>query len=636
MAYSELKFRPGVDVESSALATKMGWNASSLIRWRSGWAEAIRGWLHVCNQAVAGVCRALHFWVDLTRNQWYAVGTNLKLYVEGQGTLYDITPTSGFTPGFASTSGLGALLIWSLDNFGQDLIACPSGQGIFLWTPPTVTTPAALITANLTPAVLTGGGVTNAVTPFTGVADGGFIITIDGTVTQVSGLNFAAAATQAQIVAIIQAALGAAVTVAGTVSGSQWVFTLTTVAEGSAATLTVATAPSVGTDISGLLGWSAATVASLSNGGGGANPPPQNQGIFVAMPQQIVVAYGSSPTGGTLDPLLIRWCDQSDFTDWTPSTTNQAGSFRLSRGSKAVGGLQAPGVALIWTDIDVWAMQYIGFPLVFGFLQVGSNCGLIAEKAAAVLGTVVYWMADHGFFRLAGSGAEQIPCSVWDVVYRNLDTTNQDKCLAGPDYHYSEIFFFYPSINGGTGEIDSYAKYNVAENLWDYGPAEPGTPNLMSRTAWTDQNQPGFPISVDLGGKMQEADTGFTADGVPLIGGFIRSGYVDIAEGGQLMSVDQFIPDFQWDGPTPTLTITLYFRNYPGEEPTTLGPFTITPQTQYVTLRLPRAITVGGTTVTAFVPVRAREVALEIDSASQAWWRIGLPRLRQAPAGSLP
>lgn len=513
MPYQQLLIKPGVDVEASPLARGAGWAVSSLIRFRSGLAEALRGWAAVTVDSMLGVCRALHYWVDLSQQRWLAAGTNLALYVKVGMDFEDITPTTDFTPG-PSTSGSTPfrLLVWSLDNFGQNMIAVPSGQGIFVWVP--------LITGSQSPATL-----------------------------------------------ISQA-------------------------------------------------------------------PTLNQGALVTMPAQIVMAYGSAPALGRQDPLLIRWCDQSDYTAWTVSTTNQAGSFRLSRGNRIVGGLQAPATTLLWTDLDLWIIQYIGFPLVFTFMMAGARAGLIAQKAAVVVGSVVYWMSDHGFYQLSGSGATLIPCSVWDQVYDNLDTLNQDKCLAGTDEHYSEVWFLFPSTNSGTGEIDSYVKLNIAENLWDYGPATAGSPNQMARTAWSDQNQPGSPVSVDLGGLVQQQDVGFTADGTA-IAGMIRSGYVDISAGNDLLNVDQFIPDFLWDGDNPNINVTLYFRNYPGETPTTMGPFNISPTTEYVTLRSARSVTVGGVAVTAYPAVRAREVAVQIDTVS-GWWRWGAPRLRAAPAGRLP
>ena len=105
-------------------------------------------------------------------------------------------------------------------------------------------------------------------------------------------------------------------------------------------------------------------------------------GFFLAMPQQQLVAYGASTgTGSVQDPMLVRWCDNADYTDWTAAVSNQAGSYRLARGSKIVGGMQTPMQAMIWTDIGMWLMTYIGYPDVWGFSEIAQECGLIAKKA---------------------------------------------------------------------------------------------------------------------------------------------------------------------------------------------------------------------------------------------------------------
>lgn len=518
MAYFRLdSIRPGVDTELTPLANRGGWSFANLCRWRSGKLETLRGWAPAIPDVLAGVCRALHFWVDLNGTKWFAFGTNTNLYVFDafvNKTLIDITPTAGFTPGKASSGNVTySLLIWSLDNFGEDLIATASQQGIFTWKPVSVA-------------------------PY-------------GVATRI---------TQA---------------------------------------------------------------------------PAFNQGSFVSMPQEIIIAYGCTPLVGTSpDPMLVRWCDAGDFTDWTASATNLAGSFRLSRGSHIVGGISAPAGILLWTDTDLWLVQFIGFPLVFGFFLISEQTGLIAQKAAIAIGSLVYWMSDHGFFRFSGGGAEQIPCPVWDAVYLNIDMANWDKCVAGSDYLYNEIYFFFPSVNSSTGEIDSYVKLNTEGGWWDYGPATQGAPNPMARTAWTDINHPRSAMSVALNGLMIQGDQGFTMFGVDPVAAMATTGFQDMTDGLDFVLVDQFIPDFLWEGDEPSLSITLLFRNYPGDPITPMGPFTITPSTKYITLRHPTQITVDGTVFTAYPSVRAREVAVQIDNIS-GWWRWGSPRLRVTRAGRL-
>ena len=509
--------QPGVNVERSPSANPQGWSASNNIRWRYGQPEALLGFQEICPTPVGGVARAIHYWADLDSVERIAIGSNTGLYLEAGGVLSNITPTVGFTPGPASSGNAPfSLLVFSIDNFGQDMVACPSGQGIFIWVPPAGP-------ANLIPQA-----------------------------------------------------------------------------------------------------------------------PAQNNGLVVLDQIQIIFAWGCTPIGGGgNDPMLTRWCDESDYTDWVASTINQAGSYRLPHGSRIIGCLRVPGMLLLFTDIDLWSVQYIGFPLVFSFQNIGQLCGLIAQKAAVSLGQTVYWMSDHGFFSLTGGGPQQMVCPVWDIVYKNLDAKNSDKILCGANFHYSELWWFYPSLNGNTGEIDSYVKLNVQEGEWDYGPATPGVANVFSRTAWTDANQPGQPISIDLNGLMQQIDIGFTQNGGAPIPASVRSGYADISDGDQLMSVDQFIPDFLWDGPpgvTPSLNVTFYFRAFPGDTPVTMGPFAVTPTTEYISLRSEQQLDIGGTAITVYPAIRARECAIEIDSGSTpgspaTWWRLGAGRLRATPAG---
>lgn len=501
---TRLEFKPGINLELSQSANRGGWSLSNLIRWRWGKPEKMAGWQRVSGQVLTGICRALHYWSDLTGEQWLAAGTNSKLFVEQAGAIRDITPL-GFVPGAASSSSAKpfSLLIWSLDNFGQNLIAIPSGQSLYVWVP-----------ANTAAAV-------------------------------------------------------------------------------------VPTAPAV------------------------------MQGGFVMMQQQIIMAYGCTPvTGGLADPMLVRWCDQSDYTDWVASTTNQAGSYRLPIGNRIVSGIQTPIASFLFTDFDVWSVVYIGFPLVVAFTEVGENCGLIGQKAVTSAGTVPYWMSDHGFFRMQSSGAEQIPCPVWDYVYKDLDQANQDKCVAALDYHFSEVWFFFPSISSGTGEIDKYVKFNIQEGEWDVG--------VLGRTAWTDANRPGPPLTVDLNGLIQQQDVGFDADGTPMTGVYILSGYVDLEDGAEMILVNRLIPDFVWDGPTPVVNVELYFRRYPGDPPTIAGPFAVGPTTTNITITVP--VTPPG--LTDSVPamgVRAREVAVRLSSdAAGTFWRMGGPRLRQQPDGRGP
>jgi hypothetical protein len=513
MPEQRLTLRGGVDVELTPADNRGGWSSADKVRFREGRVEKLRGFQNIANQQhLQGFCRSLHWWEDLSSVARIAAGTNsnLELWVSGvpgaglppvgTGVIVDITPV-GLAPGKTSSAGVPfSLRIWSLDNFGQNLLAVPSGGAVYEWIPPA-----------LTPATI------------------------------------------------------------------------------------VSTAPMF------------------------------SQGGFMTMPEQIFMLFGSSPDGGSMDPLLVRWCDQSDYTVWDPTTTNFAGSFRLSRGSRIIGGVQTPLGVFLWTDLDVWTASFEGQPLVFGFFQLSSNCGLIGQKAVVVVGNVPYWLSDHGPFTMGASGAQQIPCPVWDYLFLDLDEANADKCVCSLNYHFNHIKYRFPSKSGGTGEIDSYIGYNFIDNSWDTG--------RETFIATTDQVRPGDPVEVDLTGKMVQTDSTLDADGAPLVC-FAESGFQDIQDGSQIMLVSRFMPDFVWEGNGPNgqgpqADITLYFRRFPDDPPTAVGPFTITPQTEYVTLAIPHPTEPG-----IIIRPRGREYAVRIDwNAIDSWSRWGAPRILVAPDG---
>ena len=338
--------------------------------------------------------------------------------------------------------------------------------------------------------------------------------------------------------------------------------------------------------------------------------PVTNAGVFVAMPQRQVIAWGST-FNGVQDPLLIRWCDVENYQQWIPLTTNQAGSYRIPKGSKIVGCIQGPQQGLVWTDLAVWAMQYIGAPYVYGFNELGTGCGLIAPKAAASLNGSVYWMSQTQFFMLSGNGVQGIQCPIWDVIFQDLDTTKLDKIRIATNSRFNEISWFYPTMSNG-GEVNAYVKYNISLNQWDFG--------TLSRTAWINQSVLGPPIGTTPEGLIYQHETSTDADGQPM-NSYFQTGYFVLSDADVLTYIDQFWPDAKWgyyEGvQDANLLLTFYVVNYPGDTPRVYGPYDVTYATQYITPRF-----------------RGRLVSIKIQSNDiGSFWRMGAMRYRFAPDG---
>ena len=345
--------------------------------------------------------------------------------------------------------------------------------------------------------------------------------------------------------------------------------------------------------------------------------PAVNEGVFVSMPSRQIIAYGSTFTG-IQDPLLIRWCNVEDYTDWLATSQNQAGSFRIPTGSRIVGGMQAPQQAFIWTDLDLWSMMYNGSSTVYSFNKISSGCGLLGQKCFAQMGPNIYWMSQKQFFVANQGGITPIKCPIWDVVFQNYNKNYAQYFRCGANSQFNEIWWFYSSLQNINPTVpDRYVKYNVVEQVWDYG--------TISRTAWIDQSVFGPPIGMEDNIIYQHEvskNAGVDNAGNSVaMNSYFETGYAVISAGEEFSFVDWFIPDMKWgyyeQSQTASVMITIYVTDYPSDTPRALGPYTVTQAAEYINTRL-----------------RGRQIAFKVESDDlDSFWRLGNIRFRYATDG---
>ena len=346
-----------------------------------------------------------------------------------------------------------------------------------------------------------------------------------------------------------------------------------------------------------------------------AQGPNSSGGMFVAMPQRQIVAYATTVTG-VPDPLLVRWCDIDDFTVWIGQVTNQAGQYRIPRGSRIVGGLQVNLQGLLWTDLGLWTMQYIGVgnaaESVYSFNEIGTGCGLISQKAVATISGTSYWMGQSQFFSYsADGGVAPLICPVWDDIFPVIDTTQLEHIRAAANSNFNEVSWFVPTVGGNIIE----AKLNVllGQVAWDV--------STLPRSAWINQSVIGPPVGADpTTNFILQHETSNDADGQAM-DSFFQTGYFVMSEADVLLFVDQVWPDFKWGYGTSTnaeVLLTFFVAEYPTDpNPQQYGPFTLSQAVQYVTPRF-----------------RGRLVSLRFESVDVGtWWRLGAVRYRYAPDG---
>lgn len=344
--------------------------------------------------------------------------------------------------------------------------------------------------------------------------------------------------------------------------------------------------------------------------------PACNDGCFVAMPQRQIVCWGSTFTG-IQDHLLLRWCDVNNYNQWIAQPTNQAGSYRIPRGSRIVGCIQAANQALVFTDLAVWSMQYIGQPFVYGFNEIGTGCGLIAPKAAVSLNGTIYWISQSQFFSMAGGGGvSPLPCAIWDNIFQLMDMSKVNNIRVAPNSRFNEVEWYFTSINSPNGENDMYIKYNIVlgpDAGWDYG--------TLGRSAWTNQSVLGPPIGADPTSLyLYQHETSNDADGQAMDSWF-QTGYFEIGDGQFQTFVDFILPDMIYgmsgSMPNATVLITFYVTQYPGATPLVFGPYTTTNISTFISTRF-----------------RGRLVSVKIESRDVgSWWRSGNMRYRWTSDG---
>lgn len=676
MGIQKVTLNPGIVTTFSQTLNASGWSKSNLIRWRTGLPEKIGGWAQLSPTAVSGTARGLHAFADLSGNNYLAIGTNSNLQILYGGNLYYITPvasTSNVTVAVSTVSGSTSVVVKDTtytSNVGDFVsIDTPvSVGGIVVYgvyqVQATGTNTFTITVPTAASSTVTNGGAVPVFNTTNGskivkvtlnnngnLVNGTFEIDVSTTVggitlsgiylitsiidsnnfniqTSTSATSTATASENSgniQIVYFISSGPVSDIVVAGYGGGGYGLggYGVGTTTSNAITPARLWSLDNFGQNLvavptnGSLYQWVPPLDTNLVPGNEAAivsNAPPINTAMFVSTPAEQVVLIGSSyiPTGGSTyiqDPLLVAWCDIGVITTWTATTTNQAGTYRLSKGSKIVGGLQAQQYGLIWTDTDLWSMQYINLPFVYSFNMIAQNCGLIATKAAVLLAGDAYWPSRSGFFKYNSGSVNPLQCPVFDNVFNNIDYSNVDKSFMAGNSLFNEWMYFFPSASGGTGEIDSYVKYNVLENLWDYG--------SLVRTCWTDQNILGPPIGVDGNGIIQQHEQGCDANGSAMTNVYVESGYVDISDGTIFIFMDWLIPDILMTGSNPSVTLTVYTVNYPGDTPTAFGPYTVTPTTKYITVRC-----------------RARQMAIKVESDSLGtFWRVGAIRYRGIRSG---
>ena len=355
----------------------------------------------------------------------------------------------------------------------------------------------------------------------------------------------------------------------------------------------------------------------------GANTAPTiAKKVLVSDRDRHVIAFGCDPQDniGTQDPLLIRFSDQESITDWAATATNTAGDLRLGSGSEIITAVETRQQVLVFTDVSLHAMQFLGPPFTFGINTVSENITIASPLSAIAIEDQVYWMGAEEFYVYAGN-VQRLPCSVRDYVFSDINTDQLEKVTASTNTAFSEVWWFYPSAS--STECDKYVVYNYQQQIWYYG--------SLNRTVWLDRGVESFPIAASTDHALYFHERGFddgSTSPASAITSFIESSQMSLGDGDNFVFLRKLIPDLTFRDSTaaaPSATMTLQTRNYPG------GQYL---QTNSKTVSKTASVPVEQWTNEVNMRLRGRSFAFKIETTDTGvGWRLGSPRVEVQPDG---
>ena len=614
MPLQKVLLKAGVNREGTRYTNEGGWYDGDKIRFRQGTPEKIGGWTRISASTYLGTARSLHNWVNLAGANYIGVGTHLKFYIEQGGGYNDVTPlraTVSLTNPFTMTSGSTTVLVTDANGgfIDEDFVTFSNASA--------------------------AGGVT---------IDGEFQIDIVSSTTYNITIDSAASSNATgggTVSAAYQVNVGTAFAtpITGWGAGS-WGSATWGVGQSSVNPVRIWNQSNFGEDLifgpSGgrLYLWDSGTSTSLSTRAvelsslsGASDVPVVQNLLLVSDISRFVFCFGTNAIGtSTVDPTLIRWSDQEDAVNWTPSATNQAGSLRLSRGTKIVSASQARQEVLVFTDSSLYSLQYVGAPAVWAASLVGENISIAGQKSVAYANGIAYWMGTDKFYKYDGR-SQPLKCDVRKYVFNDFNTQQYEQVFSGTNESFHEVWWFYCSTN--SNNIDRYVIYNYMENIWYYG--------TLARTAWLDSGLRDNPLAATYNNNLVNHEDGINDNETATetaITAFVESADFDLDDGHKFALVNRVIPDISFDGSTansPVVTMTLKPLANSGAGITSPAS---TGGVNNATVTRSASSPVEVYTDQIDIRVRGRQMSMRVESSAVGvTWQFGSPRLDMRPDG---
>ena len=619
MTLQKLAFPPGVFRDQTRGSGEGRWFDCDKIRFRAGLPQKIGGWERFSEDTADGQIRFLFNFISLDENNYLAIGSSQRFYIEEGGDFNNITP-------LRKTSSLGSNPITTGSAGSGEITVTDTGHGAVLND--FVTLAGATTTDGVTAGQI---NTTHQITEI--VSDNAYKVETAGSASSGSTAGGGGSVTAAYEINIgLDTAVEGLGFGAGTFSRGTF-GSAATAGTGAVNQLRLWSGDNFGEDLvfnvrnGGVYFWDESDgtntrAIALSAESGASNAPTVATQVLVNNDARHVIAFGCNTLGSsTQDKLLIRWSDQESALDWTPTATNSSGDLRLNSGSQIVRAYDTRQEMLVWTEEALFSMRYVGTPFIFGISVISRNITIISSNSVASLNGVVYWMGLKDFFAYTGR-VQELPSTVKDYVFSDINREQAQKIHAGTIKDYGEIIWFYCSAD--SDEVDRYVIFNSFEKVWYFG--------TLTRTAWLDSSSREYPLGANsLDFQIYNHELGLNdGEGTSPSGieAHVESADFEIGNGDQFQFIHRILPDVSFFGstdPTPAVSFLLKPRNFLGSGFGTSDTSTITAT---------KTVDVQEFTEQAFVRIRSRQMAFRVESSgTNIAWKLGASRIDLRPDG---
>ena len=611
MPLQRLQFKPGLNRDQTNYAGEGGFYECDKIRFLSGYPQKIGGWKRYGVFTLTGICRQMYNYITSGGDNIMWLGTNAKLYQEVGANLIDVTPlrASFSTPAtdncISTTNGSTTVTITITGN--------GASVGDF------VTISGATAVGGIAATALNANHVVSSI-----IDSDNFTISVGTAATSTATGGGTSIVAQFEISPGDDATTYGSGWGAGAWGAGDWgssAITPITIYQrdwwydnfDDDSVMNIRNGPIYYWTYDGTYTSRAVLLSSLA---GASAVPTEAMQILVSQNNKHLLAFGCTPYGGgAFDPLLIRWANQDDPTNWTPSTTTTAGFLRVSRGSRIVRAFPTRQEIVVFTNSNLYSLQFTGTTDVFALQELADNISIMSPRAVASANNVVFWMGTDKFYVYSGR-VETLPTTLRQHVFQDFNYDQADQVVSGTNEGYNEVWWFYPSANATTN--DRYVIYNYAEQIWYYG--------NIGRTAWLDTPLRDHPQAVGNGYVYNHEDG--VDDDTNAMASFITTSDFDIGDGDNFTLVRRMLPDVNFTGSTaenPQVMLTVRPRNFPGSNYGTTNEPDVTRTA---------TVPVEQFTEQVFIRARARQMGFKIQSTGLGvQWQLGAPRLDGRPDG---